>query len=121
MTNKLTPQQLLEIARAVEPDIIWQLESSDLIIGVRKTNDGYVPTSAYEPLKPTERGQAQLMRVVLAVLDRGTDLNVCFDSDDELYHCFMWLEGRSESASATGYTKADAILSLAHEVLCNAS
>lgn len=98
MTNQLTPQQLLEIARAVEHEKDWQFINDK----IRDASRYLAYSGEYEPHKPTERGQAQLMRVVFAVARKCKSIQQVTKLHDLL-----------EMKDLNG------LLILAHEVLCN--
>lgn len=59
----ITPQQLLEIAQVVESDKNWKLFVSSGNVAVPYKDWDLV----YQPHKDTERGQAQLLRVIFAM------------------------------------------------------
>lgn len=102
MTNQPTPQQLLEIARVVKPNITWRIYNGDVRQFLMDMDDNPAYYFHFEPHKNTERGQAQLMKVVFAVYR----------------NC---LDGRLITLFGMAIAREDVndMLSLAHEVLCN--
>lgn len=117
MTKQLKPQQLLEIARVVIPKEKWMICPDGRIVADETC-------MVFEPHKPTERGQAQLMKVVFALLDAGDDLSYWYlDGVDEwvaYISCSNEFNSDVENYGK-GKTKEEAILFLAYRVLCNAN
>lgn len=119
MTNQLTPQhgispmELLEIARVVEPDKDWRVKG-DVVYNYDtspqiKTEAGWVLLpDAYNPHKPTERGQAQLMGVVFAVSSAIRDRDPFNEVSEGEWDTFNYILATKN---------INIILSLAHEVL----
>lgn len=97
MTNQPTPQQLLEIARVVEPEKVWRIESYG-VVGVSDKS----PAVLYQPFEEIDRGQAQLMKVVFAAAKKTEGVQ-----DYKLLF-------------ALSHDDIEGLLNLAHEVLCNA-
>jgi hypothetical protein len=118
MTNP-TPEQMLELAKIVEPDKKWFLEGGSVYCYSKNKHPALSLAKCLKIYKPHIDNDAQLMQVVFALWNKSAIKVETIEHDSGKYFeaelaGFQW----GITNSAYGRTKQQAILNLAVEVLC---